>query len=99
MGRAPIVKACGTREQESDIELASFKTSRDRSECLDEVVDGPKEYVQSPPPVDDICPNNDGEFTFEKLFEVTKDWANLETVADWLGSCLLEEGSVGIGGE
>ena len=54
--------------QELDIELASFKTNRVRSEFVDEVVDGPKEYVQSPPPVDDICSINDGRFTFEKLF-------------------------------
>ena len=86
MGGSPIAKACGSREPRVWYWAGFFQ-------------DGPKEYVQSLPPVDDICPNNDGEFTFEKLFEVTKDWANLETVADWLGSCLLEEGAVGIGGE
>jgi hypothetical protein len=63
------------------------------------VVDGPKEYVPSPPNVDNICSNNEGGFTLDKLSEVIKGGINLETVADWLGICLLEEGSVGLGGE
>jgi hypothetical protein len=83
--------------QESDTELASFVTNRDRSEFVDEVVDGSKEYVPSPP--SDICPINEGGFTLDKLSEVTKDGINLETVADWLGIYLPEEGSVIIGGE
>ena len=85
--------------QASDIELASFKTNRDRSEFVDQVNDGPKEYFPSPPNVDNICSNNEGGFTLDKLSEVIKGGINLETVADWLGICLLEEGSVGIGGE
>ena len=66
---------------------------------MNEVVDGPKEYVLSPSPVDDMCPKKDNGFTSEKLFEVIKDGLNLETVADWLGICLPEKGSVGIRGE